>query len=94
MPTDHGLFALRCERREDAAGRRRPHGRGDPPRPRSGDERSAGRRETGEWTDSGCGDGDAAAALAHLVLTAAHRSRRLGYGRKELARLLDATGVE
>ncbi|MGA5795207.1 hypothetical protein ACPC27_09745 [Streptomyces cellulosae] len=95
VPVDRGCFALECERPgktllDAVAGTvaeiRRDHG------VVMNGLRADGR--AGEWTDSGCGDGDAAAALTHLVLTAAHRSRRLGYGRKELVRLLDATGIE
>ncbi|GAB2470756.1 hypothetical protein GCM10027162_77720 [Streptomyces incanus] len=39
---------------------------------------------------SGC----AARIAAHLLLMGVHRARLLGYGRKDLVRLLDATGIE
>ncbi|OQR62724.1 hypothetical protein B6E66_18495 [Streptomyces maremycinicus] len=38
-------------------------------------------------------DGYDARTVAHLLLTATHRAALLGYGRKDLVRLLDATGV-
>ncbi|MDN3271710.1 hypothetical protein [Streptomyces sp. MA15] len=95
VPADHGHFALECERPgktllDAVAGTvaevRRDHGvvmnsLGVAGRP-------------GKWLDAEGRDGDAPEEVAHLVLTAAHRSRRLGYGRKELVRLLDATGIE
>ncbi|MEV5421285.1 hypothetical protein AB0K85_00565 [Streptomyces cellulosae] len=99
VPVDRGCFALECERPgrtllDAVAGTvavvRREHG------VVMNGVGVAGR--PGEWPEAGVdtdsGDGDAAADLAHLVLTAAHRSRRLGYGRKELVRLLDASGIE
>lgn len=39
-------------------------------------------------------DGYGAEIAGHLLLMAAHRATLLGYGRKDLVRLLDATGVE
>ncbi|MFE9025301.1 hypothetical protein ACFYOA_03370 [Streptomyces iakyrus] len=47
-----------------------------------------------EWYDADTKNGYAAHIVAHLVLMAADRARRLGYGRKEVVRLLDATGIE
>ncbi|MGW4277223.1 hypothetical protein ACWEGQ_33900 [Streptomyces seoulensis] len=38
-------------------------------------------------------DGHAGRTVAHLLLMTAHRAALLGYGRKDLVRLLDATGV-
>ncbi|CAL9367139.1 hypothetical protein [Streptomyces sp. enrichment culture] len=101
VPVDRGCFALECQRPgrtllDAVAGTvaevRREHGV-----VMSG-VGVAGR--PGEWPGTDvCADddgreGDAAGRVAHLVLTAAHRSRRLGYGRRELVRLLDATGIE
>ncbi|MEV5233534.1 hypothetical protein [Streptomyces pseudogriseolus] len=95
VPADHGHFALECECpgktlldavAATVAEIRRDHGL-----VMTG-LRVAERPE--EWPDAEVRSGDAAARVAHLVLTAAHRSRRLGYGRKELVRLLDATGIE
>ncbi|MBP5935710.1 hypothetical protein F3K43_06625 [Streptomyces sp. LBUM 1476] len=45
-----------------------------------------------EWMDDGK-DGFGAQIVAHLVLMARYRAESLGYGRAELVRLLDATGV-
>ncbi|CAM5676132.1 hypothetical protein SHIRM173S_12302 [Streptomyces hirsutus] len=39
-------------------------------------------------------NGYAAQIAAHLLVTGVHRARLLGYGRKDLVRLLDATGIE
>lgn len=95
VPVDRGCFALECRRPgstllDAVAGTvaeiRRAHG------VVMNAVRADGR--PGEWPDIDAGGEDAAEAVAHLVLTAAHRSRRLGYGRKELVRLLDATGIE
>jgi hypothetical protein len=50
-----------------------------------------------EKPDEWLGDdknGYGAEILAHLLLMAAHRAGRLGYGRGDLMRLLDAAGVQ
>ncbi|WP_395758242.1 hypothetical protein OIE82_04775 [Streptomyces althioticus] len=98
VPVDRGCFALECRRPgrtllDAVAGTvaeiRRAHG------VVMNAVRTDGR--AGEWpgVDADRAEGgDAAEGVAHLVLTAAHRSRRLGYGRKDLVRLLDATGIE
>ncbi|MFE7649051.1 hypothetical protein [Streptomyces phaeoluteigriseus] len=39
-------------------------------------------------------DGHPGKTVAQLMLMAAHRARLLGYGRRDLVRLIDATGVE
>ncbi|MFI8205234.1 hypothetical protein [Streptomyces sp. NPDC085937] len=94
VPADHGHFALECERPgktllDAVAGTvaevRRDHGVV---------MNSLGVEKPGEWVDAGTRYGYAAEVVAHLVLMAAHRSRLLGYGRKDLVRLLDATGIE
>ncbi|MEU5465427.1 hypothetical protein ACH41C_22865 [Streptomyces althioticus] len=95
VPVDRGCFALECQRPgrtllDAVAGTvaeiRRVYGVVmNAVRPDGG---------PGEWPDTDAARGGAAETVAHLVLTAAHRSRRLGYGRKELVRLLDATGIE
>ncbi|MFJ7150710.1 hypothetical protein ACIQVT_21315 [Streptomyces sp. NPDC100445] len=53
---------------------------------------SLGIEKPQEWlgTDT---NGYGARIVAHLLLTAAHRAVLLGYGRKDLVRLLDATGI-
>ncbi|MFM9610372.1 hypothetical protein [Streptomyces niveiscabiei] len=48
--------------------------------------------EPKEWMDDGK-DGFGAQIVAHLLLMARYRAASLGYGRAELVRLLDATGV-
>ncbi|GGP53432.1 hypothetical protein ACWDY7_16925 [Streptomyces calvus] len=55
---------------------------------------SLGVEKPDEWFDADSKDGYAAEIVAHLVLMAAHRARLLGYGRKDVVRLLDAAGVE
>lgn len=53
---------------------------------------SLGIDEPHEWlTDDQ--DGYGAQTVAQLILTAAHRAALLGYGRKDLVRLLDASGL-
>lgn len=47
------------------------------------------RTATGDYKN-----GHTAHIAAHLLLTGVCRARLLGYGRKDLVRLLDATGVE
>ncbi|MET8896090.1 hypothetical protein [Streptomyces albogriseolus] len=103
VPADHGHFALECERPgktllDAVAGTvaeiRREHGvvmNGLGVVGRPGEWPGA---DTDACVDVDGRDGDAAGRVAHLVLTTAYRSRRLGYGRKELVRLLDATGIE
>lgn len=91
-PVDRGCFALACERpgatllgavADTVAEIRRTHGLV---------MSSLGIDKPDEWlgTDR---DGHAAQIVAHLVLTAAHRATLLGYGRKDVVRLLDATGL-
>ncbi|WP_324787947.1 hypothetical protein [Streptomyces sp. H51] len=55
---------------------------------------SLGVEKPEEWYDAGTKNGCAAETVAHLMLMCAHRARRLGYGRRDLVRLLDATGIE
>ncbi|MET8115974.1 hypothetical protein [Streptomyces prasinus] len=94
VPVDRGRFALECERPgrtllDAVAGTvaevRRDHGLV---------LNSLGVEKPGEWSDAGSTDGCAAQVVAHLVLSAAHRARLLGCGRRDLVRLLDAAGVE
>ncbi|MFF0889741.1 hypothetical protein [Streptomyces sp. NPDC003456] len=94
VPVDRGWFALECERPgrtlvDAVAGTvaqvRREHGLV---------MNSLGVEKPQEWFDSGHKDGHAAEIVAHLVLTAADRARLLGYRRKDVVRLLDATGIE
>ncbi|CAL9378145.1 hypothetical protein [Streptomyces sp. Tu 3180] len=94
VPVDRGCFALECERPgrtllDAVAGTvaevRREHGLV---------MNGLGVEKPGEWFDADDKNGYAAQTVAHLVLTAAHRARLLGYGRKDVARLLDAAGVE
>ncbi|GAA3504768.1 hypothetical protein GCM10019016_118810 [Streptomyces prasinosporus] len=93
VPVDRGCFALECERPgrtllDAVAGTvaeiRREHGLV---------MNSLGVEKPRE-RPAADGDGSAARGVAHLVLTAAHRARLLGYGRKDVVRLLDAAGVE
>ncbi|MFD3627350.1 hypothetical protein ACE1N8_30800 [Streptomyces sp. DSM 116494] len=93
VPVDRGCFALECERPgksllDAVAGTvaeiRREHGLV---------MTGLGVEKPHEWLGSER-DGYAAQIVAHLVLMAAHRARLLGYGRKEVVRLLDATGIE
>jgi hypothetical protein len=46
-----------------------------------------------EWFGEGM-NGYKGEVGAHLLLAAVHRARLIGYGREDLLRLLDATGVE
>lgn len=97
-PDDRGCFALNCERpgasllsavADTVAEIRREHGLV---------MNSLGVEKPDEWfaddwfADDSSGYG--AQIVAHLMLMAAHRAALLGYGRKDLVRLLDATGVE
>ncbi|MFF6876115.1 hypothetical protein ACFY9S_12470 [Streptomyces sp. NPDC012474] len=94
MPVDWGCLALECERPgktllDAVAGTvaevRREHGLV---------MNSLGVEKPQEWFDADGKDGYAAKIVAHLVLMAAGRARMLGYGRKDVVRLLDATGIE
>ncbi|MDQ0717488.1 hypothetical protein QFZ55_006940 [Streptomyces luteogriseus] len=94
VPVDWGCFALECVRpgktlMDAVAGTvaevRQEHGLV---------MNSLGVEKPQEWFDADNKDGHAAKTVAHLVLTAAARARLLGYGRKDLVRLLDATGIE
>ncbi|MFF0108846.1 hypothetical protein [Streptomyces hirsutus] len=93
LPVDRGSFALECERPgrtllDAVAGTvaqvRREHGLV---------MNSLGIEKPQEWLGDDR-DGDAAQIAAHLLLAGVHRARLLGYGRKDLVRLLDATGIE
>ncbi|GHB15652.1 hypothetical protein GCM10010377_01290 [Streptomyces viridiviolaceus] len=93
VPVDRGCFALECERPGktllDAVA-----GTVSEVRRRYGVVmNSLGIDKPQEWFDVGK-NGYAAEILAHLWLMAADRARLLGYGRKDLVRLLDATGIE
>ncbi|WP_030856084.1 hypothetical protein [Streptomyces sp. NRRL S-37] len=92
-PVDWGCFALECERPgktllDAVAGTvaevRREHGLV---------MNSLGVEKPDEWYGADR-DGHAGVIAAHLMLAAIHRARVLGYGRKDLVRLLDAAGVE
>ncbi|MGC2996894.1 hypothetical protein ACPF8X_00385 [Streptomyces sp. G35A] len=94
VPVDRGGLALKCERPgktllDAVAGTvaevRREHGLV---------MNSLGVGKPQEWFDADTKDGYAAEIVAHLLLMAAHRARLLGYGRKDLVRLLDASGIE
>jgi hypothetical protein len=89
VPADWGYFALECERpgatlldavTDTVAEIRREHGLA---------MNGLGIEKPGEWFDVDK-DGYAAEIVAHLLLMAAHRAALLGYGRDDLARLLDA----
>ncbi|SEQ15334.1 hypothetical protein SAMN04487983_1003192 [Streptomyces sp. yr375] len=91
-PVDWGCFALKCERpgasllgavSDTVAEIRREHGLV---------MNSLGVEKPDEWFGDDR-NGYGAQIVAHLMLTAAHRAARLGYGRKDLVRLLDAAGV-
>ncbi|NED72111.1 hypothetical protein G3I51_28490 [Streptomyces sp. SID9944] len=93
VPADWGGFALECERPgksllDAVAGTvaeiRREHGVV---------MNSLGIEKPQEWFGANDKDGHAARIVAHLLLMTAHRASLLGYGRKDLVRLLDATGV-
>ncbi|MHC5907908.1 hypothetical protein ACVNF4_29055 [Streptomyces sp. S6] len=90
-PLNWGCFALNCDRPgrtmldaiADTLGEiRREHGLV---------MNSLG-AEPKDWKDDGK-DGFGAQIVAHLMLMARYRAESLGYGRAELVRLLDATGV-
>ncbi|CAL9638511.1 hypothetical protein [Streptomyces griseomycini] len=94
VPVDRGCFALECERPgrtllDAVAGTvaeiRREHGLV---------MNSLGVEKPQERSDADHENGYAAKTVAHLVLMAAHRARVLGYGRRDVVRLLDAAGVE
>lgn len=94
VPVDWGSFALRCERPgktllDAVAGTvaevRREHGLV---------MNSLGVEKPREWFDADHKNGYAAETVAHLVLMVTDRARRLGYGRRDLVRLLDAAGLE
>ncbi|MFC9126217.1 hypothetical protein ACFT4A_05120 [Streptomyces sp. NPDC057099] len=94
VPVDRGCFALECERpgktlmdavAATVAEVRREHGLV---------MNSLGVEKPQEWFDADNKNGYAAQIVAHVVLMAADRARLLGYGRKDLVRLLDATGIE
>ncbi|MGW4023571.1 hypothetical protein [Streptomyces sp. NPDC005009] len=93
VPVDRGGFALECERPgrtllDAVAGTvaevRREHGLV---------LNSLGVEKPDEWYGADR-NGHAGVIAAHLMLTAIHRARLLGYGRKDLVRLLDAAGAE
>ncbi|MFE9169023.1 hypothetical protein [Streptomyces kebangsaanensis] len=93
VPVDRGRFALECERPGKSlldavtgtvAEIRREHGLV---------MNSLGIEKPQEWLGADK-NGYAGETVAHLLLTAAHRASLLGYGRKDLVRLLDAAGVE
>ncbi|GAB2442930.1 hypothetical protein [Streptomyces incanus] len=93
LPVDRGHFALECERPgrtllDAVAGTvaevRREHGLV---------MNSLGVEKPQEWLGDDR-DGYAAHIAAHLLLMGVHRARLLGYGRKDVVRLLDATGIE
>ncbi|WP_112468633.1 hypothetical protein [Streptomyces triticisoli] len=93
FPADWGRFALECERPGKSlldavtgtvAEIRREHGLV---------MNSLGIEKPQEWLGADK-NGYAAQIVAHLLLMAAHRASLLGYGRKDLVRLLDAAGVE
>ncbi|MGW0087222.1 hypothetical protein [Streptomyces sp. NPDC003393] len=92
VAADRGGFALECERPgksllDAVAGTiaevRREHGLV---------MNSLGIEKPEEWLGDDR-NGHPARVVAHLLLTAAHRASLLGYGRKDLVRLLDAAGV-
>lgn len=92
-PVDWGYFALECERpgktlldavADTVREVRREHGLV---------MTGMGVEKPDEWWGIGK-DGRAAVIVGHLLLMAAHRARLLGYGRKDVVRLLDATGID
>jgi hypothetical protein len=92
-PVDWGGFALECERpgatlleavADTVSEIRREHGVV---------MNSLGIEKPDEWYGDGK-DGPSAEIAAHLLLMATHRASLLGYGRADLIRLLDATGIE
>lgn len=92
VPVDRGYFALECERpgrtlldavTDTVREVRREHGLL---------MTGMGVEKPDEWSGTDR-NGHAAVIVGHLLLTAAHRARLLGYGRKDLVRLLDATGI-
>ncbi|MFJ8198217.1 hypothetical protein [Streptomyces sp. NPDC096152] len=92
VPADWGCFALECERpgktlldavTGTVAEIRRDHGLV---------MNGMGIEKPQEWLGDDK-NGYGAEILGHLLLMAAHRASLLGYGRKEVVRLLDAAGV-
>ncbi|MFF3464574.1 amidase [Streptomyces sp. NPDC002619] len=92
-PADWGRFALKCERpgvsllgavADTVDEIRRDHGVV---------LNSLGIEKPGEWYGEGR-DGYKAEIVAHLLLSAVYRAELIGYGREELIRLLDSTGIE
>ncbi|MFF1547841.1 hypothetical protein [Streptomyces sp. NPDC058291] len=92
-PVDRGCFALLCERpgptllgavSDTVAEIRRAHGLV---------MNGLGIEKPDEWCGDDREDGQGARLVAHLLLTAAHRAALLGYGRKDLVRLVDASGL-
>ncbi|MGW3355015.1 hypothetical protein ACWDFL_06295 [Streptomyces bungoensis] len=92
-PVDWGCFALKCERpgktlldavASTVAEIRREHGLV---------MNDMGIEKPQEWLGDDK-NGYAGQIVGHLLLMAAHRASLLGYGRKDLVRLLDAAGVE
>ncbi|MEU5596760.1 hypothetical protein [Streptomyces sp. NPDC020298] len=93
VPADWGRFALDCERpgatlldavTDTVAEICREHGLV---------MNSLGIEKPGEWFGEGK-DGFKGQIVAHMLLGAAYRARLIGYGRDELIRLMDATGIE
>ncbi|MET7285343.1 hypothetical protein [Streptomyces sp. NPDC005573] len=91
-PVDRGCFALECERpgstlldavADTVAEIRRVHGLV---------MNGLGVEKPDEWFGDGR-DGRKGEIVAHLLLTAVHRAGLSGYGRRDLVRLLDATGI-
>ncbi|MGW0763597.1 hypothetical protein ACWD1Y_45310 [Streptomyces sp. NPDC002814] len=93
IPVDWGSFALQCERpgatllgavADTVAEIRREHGLV---------MNSLGIEKPDEWFGEGM-NGYKGEAVPHLLLAAVYQARLIGYGREDLLRLLDATGVE
>ena len=93
VPVDRGCLALECERPgrtllDAVAGTvaeiRREYGLV---------MNSLGVEKPQEWLGDDP-DGHPGQTVAQLMLMAAHRARLLGYGRRDLVRLIDAAGVE
>ncbi|MEU0120035.1 hypothetical protein ABZ137_41945 [Streptomyces bobili] len=93
VPADRGCLALECERPgrtllDAVAGTvaeiRREYGLV---------MNSLGVEKPQEWLADDP-DGHPGKSVAQLMLMAVHRARLLGFGRRDLVRLIDATGVE